>query len=174
MTFARCGRRNNNSRVPCKRWLMLVLYASIAMTNFGMWLTYASTPSDHPFNGANAYLIDLLAVIVGFGYLIGAPVAGWMLQNHGLRLGMVVASVLNAAAGVLRWLGSLSGEYWPILLGQLLIGIAQPFFMSSAVQLSMDWFPPRERATATSLGILSQARSRLNRLQRTCLHPPHF
>ena len=101
---------------------------------------------------------NLLSVIVGFGYLAGALPAGLVLRNAqgGLRRGMLWASCLNLISGALRCVGGGLRSFWCVFLGQLLVGVAQPFFMAAPAQLSAEWFPAREHGQATSIAILSQ------------------
>lgn len=141
-----------------RRWLMLGIYGLTAILNFAMWLTYACvSEAEIAFDHSSLYLVNLLGVVCGFGYLVGAPPAGLVLRSKGgLRTGMLWAAAFNAVAGILRWLGGRLHLYWLALGGQLAVGLSQPFFMSAPAQLAMECFPPRERATATSLGILSQ------------------
>jgi len=142
-----------------KRWLILTLYSLVGIFNFAMWLTYASLPSatSATFTRAAAWMINLLSVIVGFGYLVGAVPAGGVLGGRGgLRRGVVWACAINSVSGVLRWAGGRLASFWLVLGGQLLVGIAQPFFMAAPAQLSMEWFPQNERGLATSIAILSQ------------------
>ena len=142
------------------RWAMLGIYSFVGVLNFGMWLTYATLPTatDLAFHGMRAWMANLLSVIVGFGYLVGAVPAAKVLarEEGGLRRGMVWASLIALVSGGLRWLGGGLRSFWLVLLGQLLVGIAQPFFMAAPAQLSMEWFPAREHGLATSIAILSQ------------------
>ena len=147
---------------PRRRWYILALYSLVGVLNFGMWLTYATLPlaTDLAFNGAKPWMGHLLSIIVGFGYLVGALPAGHVLASDedgaGVRRGLLWASWIALVGGGLRWLGGDMRVFWVALTGQLLVGIAQPFFMAAPAQLSMEWFPPREHALATSIAIMSQ------------------
>lgn len=142
-----------------RRWLILTLYSLVGVLNFGMWLTFATLPMEttSAFEDVQPWMASLLSVVVGFGYLLGAVPAGRVLTaTTGLRSAMLWASWINLSGSLLRCLGGVLRSFWAVFSGQLLVGIAQPFFMAAPAQLSKEWFPSREHGLATSIGILSQ------------------
>ena len=144
-----------------RSWVILLLYALLASTNFIMWLTYSTlwqeTMEVFGLTIDQTWMIGSLGTAVGGGYLIAACPASIVLsRRHGLRQGILCSSACNLLGAVLRYLSSHFRVYGLAVCGQVLVGIAQPFFMAAAAQLSTEWFGPSERALATSLAILAQ------------------
>lgn len=70
---------------------------------------------------------------------------------------------LNAAGAIIRVLpwpfidprSNQEASYALAVIGQLCCGSAQLFTLATPVLIAENWFPPRERVTATGLGALS-------------------
>jgi len=141
--------------------MTLLLYSLGVVLNFVMWLTYSTLGNEtrelFDLKEGESWKVGALGTVVGAGYMIAAAPASYTLaQRHGLRKGMLCSSACNVLAGILRYIGQVATIYVLVLCGQLLVGLAQPFVMAAAAQLSNECFGPTERGLATSIAILAQ------------------
>jgi len=79
--------------------------------------------------------------------------ASWIIDTYGIRIGVGVGAVLTGVFGLLR--GIYTDNYTFVLIFQIGIAIGQPFLLNAITKLAANWFPVKERATASGLGTLS-------------------
>lgn len=87
-------------------------------------------------------------------FLPGTVMFYLIINNSGLRSGVVIATLLVSLCGVLRcFIFSISSIYGIILLffAQFLNGLAGPVVVSATTQLSANWFPSNQRSIATAI-----------------------
>ena len=83
----------------------------------------------------------------------------WIIDNWGIKFSVslifkqVVVGMLLTTAGLwLRLVVIIHPSFYWILGGQVLGGVANPFLLNAAAKVASTWFPPKERALATSIG----------------------
>ncbi len=106
------------------------------------------------FDPASLFTVDFLSMSYMLVFLIMCFPASWVLAKRGLGFGVGIGSVLViiGSLGKALWAGSFSAQ----IAFQLCLAVAQPFLTNAATTLACDWFPVRERATASGLASLAQ------------------
>lgn len=75
----------------------------------------------------------------------------------GLRGSNIVASVLLLVGNWIRYAGTVSAvkNYGVVMFGQIVIGLAQPFCLSTPSKFSDSWFTDQGRTSATAIATLA-------------------
>lgn len=124
------------------------------------WLSHAAIARpaavyyEGQFDPASLFTVDFLSMSYMLVFLIMCFPASWVLAKRGLGVGVGIGSVLVivGSLGKALWAGSFSAQ----IAFQLCLAVAQPFLTNAATTLAHDWFPVRERATASGLASLAQ------------------
>lgn len=78
-------------------------------------------------------------------------VASYTLDLHGLKVGLLIGCLLNAAGAWIRYSSSFidepSARFALAFVGQLLAAIAQPFVLNAAPKIANEFFAPGEQRT---------------------------
>ena len=148
------GARRAPRQLYARRWLVLLSFSLLTMSNSWMWITWS------PIEAHVAALwnvtdveIDALSTVFMYTYVPLSFPALWLLNRIGMRWGLVLGAAINTAGAAVRWLGWRT--YAWVYLGTLLCSAAQTFTLAVPPLLSGSWFGFEERALATSLGVLA-------------------
>jgi len=82
-------------------------------------------------------------------YIPANFVANKVVDTYGLRIGVLVGTVLTAIGFWCNYFCNYS--FWYIFIGQCFTGIAQTFFYGTAQKVSNVWFGPSQRTMATTI-----------------------
>ncbi|CAL4119870.1 unnamed protein product, partial [Meganyctiphanes norvegica] len=76
----------------------------------------------------------------------------WLMNTHGLRAGVLTCTLLVAVGTALRCLSAKTGLFTVMShLCAILVGIAGTLVMAAPPLIAAEWFPPKERTTATAM-----------------------
>lgn len=130
------------------RWSPVAAYATVSAANQMLWLTYAPITTDAAHHyGVSVSAIGWLAEIFPLVYVVLALPTGRVIDRW-LRGGLGVGAGLTALGALVR----LSGDSYPvILLGQLIVAVAQPFVLNAVTKLSGTYLQRRDRAAGIAL-----------------------
>jgi FLVCR family feline leukemia virus subgroup C receptor-related protein len=106
------------------------------------------------FNPSSLFNIDFLSMSYMLVFLVACLPASWVLDRWGLGAGVGIGAVLTIIGSVVK--GALAPYFAAQVAGQLVLALAQPFLTNAATTLARDWFPVKERATASGLASLAQ------------------
>ncbi|OON16023.1 hypothetical protein X801_08167, partial [Opisthorchis viverrini] len=98
--------------------------------------------------------------------------ATWLLDRHGLRITVILATCSNALGGWIKCVGGVLAvdpntitnesptfaqmSAFPVLMvGQIMDAVAQVFILGIPSALAVTWFGELEISTATALGVLA-------------------
>jgi MFS family permease len=106
------------------------------------------------FDPTSLFNIDFLSMSYMLVFLVVCLPASWVLDRWGLGAGVGIGAALTmiGSLGKALWAGSFVAQ----IVFQLVLAIAQPFLTNAATTLARDWFPVKERATASGLASLAQ------------------
>ena len=74
--------------------------------------------------------------------------ANYIVDKYGIRTAMIIASIFCITGCWVRCLIN-TGGFWFAILGQLLVGIANPMITNSLNKVSANWFYPEDRVGVT-------------------------
>jgi len=146
--------KEDSFKVYGYRWVMLLVFMlAVAVTQL-MWITFASITSDAvKFYNVSDLSIGLLSMIFMIVYIVVSIPASWVIDTYGLRVAVGIGAALTGLFGLMR--GLAASNYTLVLIAQIGIAIGQPFVLNAVTTVAARWFPARERATASGLGMLA-------------------
>ena len=134
------------------RWSVVVVFALLGATTQVLWVTYAPvTDAAATYYGASDSAIGWLANVFPLLYVLLAIPAGMVLDRW-FRGGLALGAVLTALGALLRLGGA---SYGWALLGQLVVGVAQPLVLNAITGVASRYLPPRHRPTGIAIGSAS-------------------
>jgi hypothetical protein len=149
---------NMKPEVFPQRWVQLAYLSVLALLSDWVCFSIAAAPStfETSFGHSAASIIDIfLFTNVASSFLVTDIV-----RNFGIQKAIQAAAVLMTAGCWLRaGLGFLPFgneglvSYPFIVIGTVLVGMAQPFFQCTPPLLSAMWFAQDERATSTAVAL---------------------
>ncbi|OGM45129.1 cell surface receptor/MFS transporter (FLVCR) [Aspergillus bombycis] len=122
------------------------------------WVTYPAVPvTSAEFLNVSVNAITWLSTGTLFAYCISAPFVFQTVERLGLRGSNIVTSVLLLVGNWIRYAGTVSGvrNYGVVMFGQIVIGLAQPFCLSTPSKFSESWFTDKGRTSATAIATLA-------------------
>jgi MFS family permease len=142
------------------RWVVLSTLMFVAMMTQVQWLTHAPISRaaevyyQGRFNPLSFFNIDFLASSYMIFYLIMCIPASYFIDRYGIVKGVGTGAILMAAGAAIK--GFSGSSFTMVLIGQILLAIAQPFVINAPTAVAARWFPVKERAIATGLATLAQ------------------
>ncbi|MCD6116438.1 MFS transporter [bacterium] len=136
------------------RWVVLSIFMLTAAVNQLLWITFAPITSlAAKFYGVSDLSIGFLSMSFMIVYVVVSIPASWVIDTYGIRIAVGFGAVLMAVFSIMR--GAAGTNYNIVLIAQLGIAVGQPFILNSVTKVAANWFPLKERATASGLGTLS-------------------
>lgn len=145
-------------RVYKRRFIGLVQLVLLNMMVSWDWLSFAAVSSTAAeFFRVNESTISWLSTAFLFAFAVSAPLTIWILNQHGPKVSILIASGLVLAGNWIRYAGCRagSGYFWVVMLGQVLIGLSQPFVLAAPTRYSNLWFSDSGRVSATAVASLA-------------------
>ncbi|GAA56900.1 feline leukemia virus subgroup C receptor-related protein 1 [Clonorchis sinensis] len=178
----------SNSQMPYQpmlyrgRWFILAMFCCCSMSNSYHWI-HLNIISDRVLYIWNVSIpgrtaaerqlaVDTLSIVYMIAYIPLIIPATWMLDRHGLRITIILATCSNALGGWIKCVGGVLAvdpntvtsesptfaqmSAFPVLLvGQIMDAVAQVFILGIPSALAVTWFGELEISTATALGVLA-------------------
>ncbi|KAF2003716.1 MFS general substrate transporter [Amniculicola lignicola CBS 123094] len=125
------------------------------MLTIWQWLTFApvSTKAADYFDVSET-AINWLSTAFLFSFIVASPVVIWSL-HRGPRDSILWSSGLLLVGNWIRYGGTRSKTFGVVMLGQIVIGLSQPFVLAAPTRYSDLWFTERGRVGATALASLA-------------------
>ncbi|TGZ59812.1 hypothetical protein CRM22_008873 [Opisthorchis felineus] len=165
-----------------RRWFILAMFCCCSMSNSYHWI-HLNIISDRVLYIWNVSIpgrtaaerqlaVDTLSIVYMIAYIPLIIPATWLLDRHGLRFTMILATCLNALGGWIKCVGGVLAvdpntvtnesptfaqmSAFPVLMiGQIMDAVAQVFILGIPSALAVTWFGELEISTATALGVLA-------------------
>jgi FLVCR family MFS transporter len=144
---------DGTNRVYWSRWYIVLIAALLTGTQGGYWNNFGPiAPAVKPLLGIGDGTIALLANYGPIGYFIAIVPSTWVLDTLGLRPATLICLTLVFLGSLIKCFSAQgTNALICIHIGQLLVGLAGPVSMCIGPVVSATWFPPNQRATATSI-----------------------
>ncbi|XP_060078843.1 solute carrier family 49 member 4 homolog [Ylistrum balloti] len=140
------------SKVYKRRWYVLALFCVLTCTETTVWNTWGpiAASCERAF-GWNVSIMALLPNWLPISFVLSSFVFSWIVDVKGIRMACLIAAGLIAVGSGVRCITS-EPPYvtWTVNIGQFFNGLGGPVAMGIAPVLSVAWFPPRQRTTATA------------------------
>ncbi|KAI9814610.1 MAG: Major facilitator super domain-containing protein 7 [Pycnora praestabilis] len=145
-------------KVYKRRWFGLVQLVLLNTIESWDWLSFSavSTTSAEFFNVSES-AINWLSTAYLFVFCVATPPTIWVLNKSGPKQAIIISSIFLLAGNWIRYAGTraTSSQFGIVMFGQILIGIAQPFVLSTPTRYSDLWFTDRGRIAATAVASLA-------------------
>ena len=156
-------------RVFCRRWFMVLLFATYSLSNAYQWIHLNIITNvvlrfyNESIPGSNYQQlvgINWLSMVYMLAYIPLIFPATWLLDKKGLRVVGILATLLNAIGAWIKCAAVSPDRFAVLMTGQTMCAIAQVFILGIPARLAAVWFGPNEVSTATAIGVFgNQVRS---------------
>ncbi|KAI5789055.1 cell surface receptor/MFS transporter [Geopyxis carbonaria] len=143
-------------RVYRRRFLGLFMLILLNIMVSWAWLTFSpvvSLAAAHYRVSESA--INWLSTSILFAYVVATPAVIYSLHRFSTKPTLLAACLLLLAGNWIRYAGARAASFPVTMVGQLLIGAAQPFVLSAPPHYSDAWFTPAGRISATAAASLA-------------------
>ncbi|KAK9365772.1 major facilitator superfamily domain-containing protein [Lipomyces kononenkoae] len=144
-----------------RRWYGLCALMLLNIIASWCWLTFAPIsnsvaafyhlPSESPVNW--------LATVILFGYGVGSVPCAFVLNRRGVKSSMLISAILLIIGNWIRVAGVKcndgNGSFGVLMLGQVIIGLGQPFALNAPSYYTDMWYTSNSRISANALASLS-------------------
>ena len=120
------------------------------------WIAFApvSKTSAQYFNTSESN-INWVSTAFLFAFCVTTPPTFYVLHKYGTKTAIIIAASLLLVGNWIKYGATRANNFAGVMVGQLIIGFAQPFVLSSPTSYSNLWFSPAGRTTATAVTSLS-------------------
>ncbi len=137
------------------RWVVLGVFALLNLVLQMHWVALAPvTREAAAYYHVSALSIAAQSMMFMLVYIVVSLPASYVIDTYGTRVGVGIGAVLIGVFGILK--GLYATHYSVVTVCQVGLAVAQPFVLNATTRVSAQWFPFRERATATGIAILAQ------------------
>ncbi|EFR03803.1 major facilitator superfamily transporter domain-containing protein 7 [Nannizzia gypsea CBS 118893] len=122
------------------------------------WLTFSAvSKTASEYFRVSEGAINWMSTAFLFAFCVASPIVIWTLNKGGPRSSIITASVLLLVGNWIRYAGTRAGNgiFGVAMLGQILIGLAQPFVLTAPTRYSDIWFTDHGRTSATAVASLA-------------------
>lgn len=140
-----------------RRWLGILSMALLNIANSWGWLSFSaiSNYTADYFNLNSESPVNWLSTVILFSFIVVSPIVWWVLIKRGTKTALIICGVLTIIGNWLRYAGTVKKLFGLVMFGQILIGFAQPFALSSPAYYTDIWFTSRSRVSANSIASLA-------------------
>ena len=113
----------------------------LAFVNGMCWVvvTPISVPVGRAYSQPDA-VVSIIPMCYMVIYVFVNFPSNWVLDVRGVKKGIVVGAVVTAIGAAFRCL--VSTNFYFVIAGQILCGIAQPFILNAPTKIAVRWFMP--------------------------------
>lgn len=140
-----------------RRWMGIICLALMNICISWGWLSFAAIQPyvSGIFQQESPAPVNWLSIAIMFAYVVISPLALWMLKTKDIRWAMITCAVLAIAGNWIRYGGTVKANYGAVMFGQILIGFAQPFALSTPAYYTDLWFTSSSRVSANAIASLA-------------------
>ena len=146
---------NQAYRVYKSRWLTLALLIPIIVATEVFWLTFAPIESAAmEYFGQSSFGISLFSLSYMLMYIVFTMPASYVIEKYGYKVSVMIGAALTVVFGAARYF--FAGSFFIVLVSQFLLAAGQPFLVNISTKVPANWFPEKERATASGFLVMAQ------------------
>jgi MFS transporter, FLVCR family, MFS-domain-containing protein 7 len=146
---------NTQYRTDPFRWVILMLIVPIIVSSEIFWLTFAPIASyTQTFFNTSSLNVDLFSMSYMLMYIVFTLPASWVIEKYGYRRALIIGGLLTVIFGIAR--AVFVSHFAIVLIAQFLVAAGQPFLINVSTKVPANWFPVKERATASGILIMAQ------------------
>ncbi|EEH40724.2 hypothetical protein PAAG_02700 [Paracoccidioides lutzii Pb01] len=122
------------------------------------WLTFSAvSKTASEYFRVSEGTINWMSIAFQFAFCVSTPVVILTLNKGGPKQSFTAAAILLLLGNWIRYAGTRAGNgiFGIAMLGQILIGLAQPFCLSAPTRYSDRWFTGSGRTSATAIATLA-------------------
>lgn len=140
-----------------RRWFGIVCLAAMNIVTSWSWLSFApiADACQEYFNLSSQSPINWLSTAIMFSYLVSSPVVWWLLGRFNIRFTIIGGAALTIVGSWVRYGGTKANNFGAVMFGQILVGFAQPFALSTPTFYTDLWFTSETRVIANCIASLS-------------------
>lgn len=75
----------------------------------------------------------------------------WIVEKMGIRFTVLLGIFIQAIAMIIR--SFIQTSFWYVIIGQVMLAMAQPLLNNLPSKISAVWFPAEERMMSTMIGV---------------------
>ncbi|KIW14226.1 hypothetical protein PV08_07008 [Exophiala spinifera] len=120
------------------------------------WIAFApvSSTSAQYFKTSETN-INWVSTAFLFAFCVTTPATFWVLHKYGPKTAIIASASLLLVGNWVKYGATKANSFAGVMVGQLIIGFAQPFVLASPTSYSNLWFSPAGRTTATAVTSLA-------------------
>lgn len=153
-------------KVYKSRWITIALLIPIIVASEVFWLTFApidkaaisffyNIPNVTPdIYSSYSFNIALFSMSYMFMYILLTMPASYVIEKYGYKVSVIIGTVLTVVFGATRYF--FAHDYIIVLVSQFLLAAGQPFLVNISTKVPANWFPEKERSTASGLLVMAQ------------------
>ncbi|EEP80429.1 conserved hypothetical protein [Uncinocarpus reesii 1704] len=122
------------------------------------WLTFSAvSKTSSQYFRVSEGAINWLSTGFLFAFAVASPAVIWTLNKGGPKPSIVACAALLLIGNWIRYAGTKAqdGIFGVVMLGQIIVGFAQPFVLTAPTRYSDAWFSDRGRTSATAVATLA-------------------
>lgn len=148
---------NGQYKTYKRRWLGILCLALMNICISWGWLSFSALSSftrDY-FELSGEGPVNWLSTVILFSYIVISPLTWYVLIKKNIRWSLWICGALAIIGNWLRYAGAEKKLFGLVMFGQILIGFAQPFALSSPTFYTDLWFTSRSRVSANAIASLA-------------------
>lgn len=140
-----------------RRWIGLAGLALLNIITSWGWLSFSAISSDTAawFNLSSETPVNWLSTVILFSYIVSSPIVTLVLTRYSVKMSMFVCAILTVIGNWMRYAGTYTQTFGLLMFGQILIGFAQPFALSSPTYYTDIWFTSKSRVSANAIASIA-------------------
>jgi len=137
------------------RWVILIVLVPAIIATEIFWLTFAPISSiAEEFYGVGSLGITMFSMSYMLMYIIFTIPASWVIDKYGAKISVLIGIVITAVFGLIRF--AFADIFAIVLISQFIIASGQPFLINISTKIPANWFPVKERSTASGILVMAQ------------------
>lgn len=143
-----------NTRVFRRRWLMLLIFVLVFMTNAFQWIQFSIINNlITKYYGVESSTVDWTSLVFMVVYIPFIIPGAWIMDRLGLRVTVLLGAIGTTSAAWINAVGVAPDLFYVVLIGQTVASVAQIFLLGVSPNVAAVWFGADQVSLACSIGV---------------------